>query len=282
MKFILSCILNPVFLAAILIPLPAHTANKHAHYIVTTDDFHFVYRAKYRHMVPGVIVNAETVLQTLRNIFHYTPSEKITIIIQDNTDIGGGGATPLPHNRVRLEIAPYSFDYEFTHFGRQVQWLLSHELVHIVIGDQASTPVRTIRKGLKKVAPVEEEPLTLPFSLLTVPSRYTPTWHQESMAIFMETWLNGGYGRILGSFDEMYFRTLVLEGAQTGAGDTTSPMIINLIALWGIQMPLAYLFPRILDFGATSIWSALVIGWLVQIALMTWRYRQGRWKSKRI
>jgi hypothetical protein len=213
LKFIFSCILNSVFLVAILIPLPAHTANKPEHYIITTDDFHFVYRAKYRHMVPGVIVNAETVLKALKNIFHYTPSEKITIIIQDNTDIGGGGATPLPHNRVRLEIAPYSFDYEFTHFGRQVQWLLSHELVHIVIGDQASTPVRAIRKGLKKVAPVEEEPLTLPFSLLTVPTRYTPTWHQESTAVFMETWLNGGYGRILGSFDEMYFRTLVYEDA---------------------------------------------------------------------
>ena len=172
-----------------------------------------MYRDRYRHIIPAVIVNAETVLQTLKQVFHYTPSEKITIIIQDNTDIGGGGATPLPHNRVRLEIAPYSFDYEFTHFGRQVQWLLSHELVHIVMGDQASTPVRALRKGLKKVAPVEEEPLTLPFSLLTVPTRYTPTWHQESMAVFMETWLNGGYGRILGSFDEMYFRTLVHEGA---------------------------------------------------------------------
>lgn len=212
-----ACILYLLFLWTILIPFPVHAADANAdayeRYIVTTDDFNFVYRAKYRHMVPAVIVNAETALQTLKEIFHYTPSEKITVIIQDNTDIGGGGATPLPHNRVRLEIAPYSFDYEFTHFGRQVQWLLSHELVHIVMGDQAPAPVRAIRKGIKKIAPVAEEPLTLPFSLLTVPSRYTPTWHQESTAIFMETWLNGGYGRILGSFDEMYFRTLVHEGA---------------------------------------------------------------------
>lgn len=76
--------------------------------------------------------------------------------------------------------------------------------------------------------------------------------------------------------------TLVLEGAQAGAGDTASPMLINLAALWGVQIPLTYLLPRVLDFGATSIWIALVIGWFAQIALMTWRYRQGRWKVKRI
>ena len=31
------------------------------------------------------------------------------------------------------------------------------------------------------------------------------------MAVFLETWMNGGYGRTLGSFDEMYFRSLVLD-----------------------------------------------------------------------
>ena len=205
--FLISCLLS------LFISLPVDAAKSQEYYIVTTDDFQFVYRARYRHMVPGVIVNAETALLTLKQIFSYTPSEKITVIIQDNTDIGGGGATALPHNRVRLEIAPYSFDYEFTHFGRQVQWLLSHELVHIVMGDQASAPTRGLRKLFGKVAPVTEEPMTIPFSLLTIPTRFTPTWHQEGIAVFMETWLNGGYGRILGSFDEMFFRTLVHEGA---------------------------------------------------------------------
>jgi len=38
----------------------------------------------------------------------------------------------------------------------------------------------------------------------------------------------------------------------------------------------------VLDLGATSVWIAFVIGWFAQIALMTWRYRQGRWKVMRI
>ena len=145
-------------------------------------------------------------------MFHYTPSEKICIFIKDNTDSGGGGATTLPHNSVRIEISPYSFDYEFTHFGQQIQWLLSHELVHIVTSDQYSKPVSGLRKLLGKIAPGKDEPFSVPFGILTNPYRFQPTWYHEGIAVFMETWENGGYGRVLGSFDEMYFRTLVEEG----------------------------------------------------------------------
>jgi putative MATE family efflux protein len=74
----------------------------------------------------------------------------------------------------------------------------------------------------------------------------------------------------------------VYDAAQGGAGDTVSPMAINLVALWLIQIPLAYLLPRAFDLSANGIWIALAIGWCAQAALMVWRYRQGRWKSKQI
>jgi len=74
----------------------------------------------------------------------------------------------------------------------------------------------------------------------------------------------------------------VYDAAQAGAGDTVSPMAINLLALWIVQIPLAYLLSRALSLGANGIWFALVIGWFVQAALMFWRYRQGRWKRKQI
>ena len=74
----------------------------------------------------------------------------------------------------------------------------------------------------------------------------------------------------------------VYDAAQGGAGDTASPMVINLIALWVIQVPLAYVLSRTFGLGADGIWYALVIGWLAQAALMLWRYRQGRWKLTRI
>jgi Na+-driven multidrug efflux pump len=74
----------------------------------------------------------------------------------------------------------------------------------------------------------------------------------------------------------------VYDAAQGGAGDTVSPMVINLIALWLIQVPLAYLLSQAFGLGARGIWFALVIGWFAQAALMFLRYRQGRWKSRRL
>lgn len=76
--------------------------------------------------------------------------------------------------------------------------------------------------------------------------------------------------------------TMVLNGAQIGAGDTVAPMVINIIALWVIQIPLVYLFSQVLRLEATNIWIALVIGWLAQLGLLMYRQRQGAWKLKQI
>ena len=70
--------------------------------------------------------------------------------------------------------------------------------------------------------------------------------------------------------------------AQAGAGDTLSPMIINLVALWIVQVPLAYLLSRPLGLRADGIWLALVVSWILQATLMGLRFRQGRWKLKQI
>jgi len=74
----------------------------------------------------------------------------------------------------------------------------------------------------------------------------------------------------------------VFDAAQGGAGDTVSPMVINLFSLWLVQIPLAYLLSRSVGLGADGIWLALVLGWFAQVTLMWLRFRQGRWKLKRI
>jgi putative MATE family efflux protein len=73
-----------------------------------------------------------------------------------------------------------------------------------------------------------------------------------------------------------------LDNAQAGAGDTLSPMVINVIALWLVQLPLAYLLSQVLGLGPDGVWWAMVGGWALQLTLMTRRYRQGRWKLKQI
>jgi Na+-driven multidrug efflux pump len=85
-----------------------------------------------------------------------------------------------------------------------------------------------------------------------------------------------GLGYLAFAFNGVY------DAAQGGAGDTTSPMLINMIALWLVQIPLALLLARAIGLGSNGIWVAMVLGWFVQAALMVRRYRQGRWKLKQI
>ncbi|MBN1247042.1 MAG: MATE family efflux transporter [Anaerolineae bacterium] len=73
--------------------------------------------------------------------------------------------------------------------------------------------------------------------------------------------------------------TLVYDAAQVGAGDTLSPMLVNLASLWLVQLPLAWLLSSIVGLGPHGIWWGLIAGWGTQAFLMVWRYRAARWQS---
>ncbi len=147
-------------------------------------------------------------------IFKYKPSEKIVINLYDASDFGYASATTVPENFIRLEIEPFEHGYENIPYNERFKWVLSHELVHIVVDDHASDAEEFTRSIFSKVPPEQTEPMSILYSLLTNYSRYTPRWHQEGIAVFMETWLSGGFGRVLGNFDEMYFRSMVYDSVE--------------------------------------------------------------------
>ena len=87
-----------------------------------------------------------------------------------------------------------------------------HEMMHIVMGDQAAprdAMFRLLFSG--KIMPNTDDPVSIPFSFLGSPRVYSPRWFHEGAAVFMETWMSGGFGRALGGYDEMVFRTMVLD-----------------------------------------------------------------------
>ncbi|MBM4460614.1 MAG: MATE family efflux transporter [Chloroflexi bacterium] len=75
---------------------------------------------------------------------------------------------------------------------------------------------------------------------------------------------------------------IIMDAGLTGAGDTLSPMVINIIVLWLAQLPAVWLFSSRLGWGAYGIWWGLVIGAAGQALLLTLRFRQGRWQLVRI
>ncbi len=179
-----------------------------------SDNFIVIYHEAYASLAPYIVQCAENSLKLLITLFDYKPSEKIIINTYDISDYGFGTATTTPQNYIRVEIEPLEPGYENIPYNERLQWIISHELVHIVVNDQASEVEDISRKIFQKVTPEQVQPISVFYSLLTNISRYTPRWHQEGIAVFFETWMSGGFGRILGNFDEMYFRSMVLDNKK--------------------------------------------------------------------
>ena len=181
-----------------------------------TEDFQIIYlEERNDYILPHMAGCFTNSLRFYRRFLDYKPSEPVTILLQDFDDYGYAGATAMPLNYLVLGIEPFEYVYETSPTNERINWVMSHELLHVVAADMATGRDRTCRKVFfGKVQAVPEQPESMFYSYLTTPRLYAPRWYHEGMAVFMETWMSGGYGRALGGYDEMVFRTMVADGAN--------------------------------------------------------------------
>jgi hypothetical protein len=183
---------------------------------VETDRVRIVYVAPSEtYLVPHAartLLNADAFL---RKLFDYKPTERVNALLVDFQDYGNAGATSVPRNSVRVQIAPLSFAFETIMANERMNTIMNHELVHVVSMDQA-TPrdqmFRTIFGG--KVLPLAEQPETIAYFFLTTPRVASPRWFHEGSAVFIDTWMAGGIGRAQSGYDEMVFRAMVRDDAR--------------------------------------------------------------------
>jgi len=150
-----------------------------------------------------------------RSLFDYNPQEKIFVLFQDFGDYGNGGATSLPINLISTCISPLNYAFESSIAGERVFSIMNHELVHIAALDNASSSDLFYQKLFRgKVKNSSDQPISMFYSYLTSPRYYSPRWLHEGIAVFVETWMDGGKGNALGNYDEMFFRTRVLENSR--------------------------------------------------------------------
>ena len=151
----------------------------------------------------------------LKTLFDYHPTEKITVLLTDFSDSGNAGATSVPHDTVRVQIAPFSFTFETIVASDRMTTIMSHEMVHVVAMDQAAGRDRVFRHLFGgKVSPIDAQPESVLYFYLTTPRVAAPRWFHEGGAVFVDTWMSGGLGRAQGGYDEMVFRALVKDDAH--------------------------------------------------------------------
>jgi putative MATE family efflux protein len=75
---------------------------------------------------------------------------------------------------------------------------------------------------------------------------------------------------------------MVLTQAFNGAGDTTTPTVINLFCFWMLELPLAYLLALRLGIGERGVFYAIVASDVAFSILGTIAFRRGRWKHRKV
>ena len=75
---------------------------------------------------------------------------------------------------------------------------------------------------------------------------------------------------------------MVLMQAFNGAGDTMTPTLINLLAFWACQIPLAYWFAIHLGWGPRGAFTAVPIADVVFTLAALAVFRRGAWKEQKI
>ncbi len=75
---------------------------------------------------------------------------------------------------------------------------------------------------------------------------------------------------------------MVVVQAFNGAGDTTSPTIINLIAYWLFQIPLALVLAFTMGLEARGVFTAIAFAQVVLAVLAVLWFRTGRWKDLQV
>lgn len=71
--------------------------------------------------------------------------------------------------------------------------------------------------------------------------------------------------------------TMVVGGSLRGAGDTGFIMFATIAGMWLIRLPAAVLFAAVFKAEIRSVWSVMIVDWLIRMSLLLWRYRKERW-----
>ena len=88
--------------------------------------------------------------------------------------------------------------------------------------------------------------------------------------------------RILGVGYPMYAVGMIIIQALNGAGDTTTPSVMNFICFWLLQIPLAYWLATSAGFGPNGVFLAIVIAETILTGMCVLVFRKGKWRNQQV
>lgn len=75
---------------------------------------------------------------------------------------------------------------------------------------------------------------------------------------------------------------MVISQAFNGAGDTKTPMIINIVVFWLIQIPLAYYLSVMQDLKEVGVFTSIAVCHSLHAIICVVIFRKGNWKNQAV
>ncbi|MDA8100096.1 MAG: MATE family efflux transporter [Nitrospiraceae bacterium] len=76
--------------------------------------------------------------------------------------------------------------------------------------------------------------------------------------------------------------TMVLGGSLRGAGDTGFILFATIAGMWLVRIPVTAVLATQFDASIRTVWSVMILDWIVRMSLLTWRYRKESWGRLKI
>jgi len=159
---------------------------------ITTPHFELIFDAKQYETARKYALRLEYNHKLLMTYYQESP-EKTIVVINDNTDLANGYATPIPYSHIMLyPVLPSSHD-TVSEYSDWPQELTLHEYTHILNFTPAHGIMKYLRYGL---------------GTIVAPTVLLPRWWQEGVAVEMETRFSS-HGRLRSLFQDATLRALV-------------------------------------------------------------------------
>jgi hypothetical protein len=154
-----------------------------------------IYDASQQDVAEFYAPRLESHLQTLKPYFTHFP-EKIAFVLNDNSDLTNGFATPFPYDQVQVFPVLPGPQESIGEYGDWAHEVSLHEYVHVL----SFQP----RRGVVKVLH------TVLGSVIT-PNMLLPRWFMEGLAVDFETRFST-HGRLRSSHQDASLRALSIAG----------------------------------------------------------------------
>jgi putative MATE family efflux protein len=138
--------------------------------------------------------------------------------------------------------------------------------------DRARRSVSTI--GRYNVVFLGASSLVFVFAPGAIVSLFT---HDAEVILFASQCL-----RIVALGFEFYAYGMVAVQAFNGAGDTVTPMLLNVGCFWFFKIPLAWLLSSRFGMGPRGVFLSIALAYSLQAVLATALFRRGRWAKTKL